>query len=423
MPTIPAEGSYSESEKRFIETSPPGLWPENQNSIFGQIRKVLTDEFQARRDEIQMLSQERFIPTSSQYLSLWEEVFGVAIAPTGKTNAQRQAILRACLQYGRFTRAQRNAIIEALLGPTVGVGDPAAFGPSGIPILTGIPLYGSPGSVTEKYRVYESQDDFTYQVWIDSGNVPDVDALTRELKRVTPAGISFTIDTSHAGTALINWALTMESLAPSGWWKLGADYNDYSGLNQHGTVTGAPAVIAAPGLISSAGSDGARDFSGTGQYVVITDTPRLDTTTYSFHAVVRADSLPASGGNTRRAYSGDLNSYIGIVNYTGDTHFVFGAGNAAATIWAVGTTSVVIGTIYNIVGTYDGTTARLYVNGVEEGSDTISAATLADEKVIGGRTTLHDQLWDGGIDEVAFFGRALTPEQVLYLSNSAKNIL
>jgi hypothetical protein len=427
MPVIPSEGAYTETELRFIESQPPGLWPENQNSIFGQFRKVLCDELQARRDEIDMFALERFTPTSTRYLSLWEEMLGAAIAPTGKSTAQRRAVLHARMSYGAFRRtghASRNDIIEQFVASTItGAGGMAAFSPSGIPFgAGGIPLYGAGGVVTDKYRVYEDLANFAYAVWIDSANVPDMNALTRELSRITPAGITLTFDTTKTGTALIDWGKTMLGLGPSGWWKLAADYNDYSGLAQHGTVTGAPTAIGSPGLVQSAGADAARDFSGAGQYVTIADSAPLNSGLSSVHAIVRPDTLPSSG-NYRRAYSGNANNFLGIANIAGNVRFVFRVHNGTVSGEAVGNTLPVAGTTYRLLGTYDGITVRLYVNGLLQGSTPLAGpAVVSGSKYIGASPSITE-LWDGGLDEVARFGYPLSADQALYLSKQANNVL
>jgi hypothetical protein len=422
MPVIPPEGVYTETELRFIETQPPGLWPENQDSNFGQLRKVLTDEIQARRDEIGMIAAERFPDTADRYLSLWEEMLGAAVNPSGKSEAQRRAVISSRLKYGAFTRPQRDKIIQEFLGTTTG-GAPAAFGPSGIPILTGIPLYGSPGAVANLYRVYENTGNFSYVVWIDAANVPDTISLTRELTRVTPAGISFSIDTSHTGTGLIDWGRTVLDLSPTGWWKLAADYNDYSGLAQHGTVVGAPTAITSPGLVLSAGADAARDFSGTAQYVTIVDSAPLRASMFSIHAIVRPDALPSSGARSV-IYAINGGNFLAIENVGGTTRFGLYTFDGTNSLAVVSATLPVVGTTYRVIGAFDGTKSHLFVNGVEEGTPQTHSVplSLAGAKAIGGFSG-GTSLWNGGLDEIIVLGYPLEAADALYLNKQATNIL
>lgn len=75
-------------------------------------------------------------------------------------------------------------------------------------------------------------------------------------------------------------------------------------------------------------------------------------------------------------------------------------------------------TWYHVVGTYDGTTIRLYVNGILQSTtgSMSSASYVPDENAIGsaGNTTTNNN-WDGKIDEVRIYDKALSPEEVLYL--------
>lgn len=71
------------------------------------------------------------------------------------------------------------------------------------------------------------------------------------------------------------------------------------------------------------------------------------------------------------------------------------------------------GAWYHVVATYDGTTARLYVNGVEgaNANPTGYVATKDSPLVLGARSDLAFA-WNGGIDEVAIYPTALSASDV-----------
>jgi len=71
---------------------------------------------------------------------------------------------------------------------------------------------------------------------------------------------------------------------------------------------------------------------------------------------------------------------------------------------------------YHIVGTYDGIKMRIYVNGVEKGSDNLSGNIAASSMNIGWGQ--DDRFWKGIIDEVRIYNRALSASEILERYNA-----
>ena len=176
-----------------MENSPPGLFPENQNSNFGFIiRKIFTDLVQDLIGQEDELYNERFVNSSTDYLDVWEQQMGVPIAPTTLTLAQRRLVVLNRIQVGPFTHARRAAIIESYITATFG--NPIMFSPAGISLPSaGVPFYTESGSLSSLYAVVENIAGFSYTVRLKNTLTVDMVGLTRELTRITPAGISFTI--------------------------------------------------------------------------------------------------------------------------------------------------------------------------------------------------------------------------------------
>jgi hypothetical protein len=112
-----------------------------------------------------------------------------------------------------------------------------------------------------------------------------------------------------------------------------------------------------------------------------------------------------------------LNKLVGNTYYLyiTDNKLVFGIrtpGGAYPFIEAIGL--VTTGAWQHVVGTFDGSTATLYHNGVkavEVGGCVCTIATSSSDLFIGALSaTLH--YFDGGLDEVALYNYALTPTQV-----------
>jgi hypothetical protein len=81
-----------------------------------------------------------------------------------------------------------------------------------------------------------------------------------------------------------------------------------------------------------------------------------------------------------------------------------------------GTTAVVANTWYHVVVTYDGVTLRLYINGVLEASE---ARTMdaSDGTIILGAGKSGNFPFQGAIDEVRFWTRALCKEEILHTTH------
>ena len=76
-------------------------------------------------------------------------------------------------------------------------------------------------------------------------------------------------------------------------------------------------------------------------------------------------------------------------------------------------TNMVAGTFYHVVVTFDGTTARVYVNGVllKSGAPTSYVPGVDGELTIGSRSD-GGFLWAGKADEVAFYGSVLPASEI-----------
>lgn len=190
QPLLPAPVAPSVIEQAYIQDSPAGLWPDNQDSNFGIHRKVFCDRLMDAATQLQLIFNEMFPTTSTQFIDKWEEQMGLPVNPPSRTLAQRQSAVTARRRRGAFTRTLRNTIIEGYIVATFGT--VPAFGTQGITIGTGIVFHsGASGDPKLLYRVVEDIPNFKYHVLIDNTIAVDFQSLNRELLRLTPAGISF----------------------------------------------------------------------------------------------------------------------------------------------------------------------------------------------------------------------------------------
>ncbi len=177
---------------------------------------------------------------------------------------------------------------------------------------------------------------------------------------------------------------------------------DASGRGHTGTISGA--------TWSPAGKYGSSlSFNGLNAMVTVADTVALDLTSMTLEAWVKPTTAPASGWRT-----------LILKESTGALAYSLYANDAAqrprielssglSTSGAAGLSTAWT----HVAGTHDGATLRLYVNGVQvssiasPGFVAVSTGALR----IGGNT-VWSEWFDGLIDEVRIYNRALTPIEI-----------
>lgn len=196
QPTIvPPSTPTGDAIVDFVESSPPGLLPENEDSNFGfVIRGVWAAKVEELIGQQDTLYGERFVSTSQQFLDEWERQAGTPTNPGGFNTQTRRAIIQGRIRKGPFTRTKRKEIIERYLAVTFAGGVPLTA--SGIPLTSaGVSLASTTGptNLSTIYKVVEDIPNFRYHVYILNAYTPSA-GLANELARITPSGISFDIN-------------------------------------------------------------------------------------------------------------------------------------------------------------------------------------------------------------------------------------
>lgn len=162
------------------------------------------------------------------------------------------------------------------------------------------------------------------------------------------------------------------------------------------------------------------DFDGTNDQAIAA-TPTNSYTAYSISAWVKADSV---SGNRTIATSridtvGNGDGML-IIVISGVPRLLVKVAASVGQIDA--TTTLSTGTWYHIVGTWDGTNYKIYVDGTLENTGSKSGTmTTATTLCLGAHrtaSTSYQEYWDGLIDEVGTFDVGLTADNVEYLYNS-----
>lgn len=217
-----------------------------------------------------------------------------------------------------------------------------------------------------------------------------------------------------------------------GWWPGNGNANDaIAGNNGQlgGDATFAAAVVAQGFKLD-----------GLGDYVEIPDSAALRPAHISVEAWVRFDTLDtpivsqfgALGlqyivfkKNSRifnfEAYALRKQRQNGIDRFGFSVADVNGFGGNSV---AYSTTSIIVGEFYHVVGTYDGTAVKLYVNGSLEGQAAVSVTVdYGTRPVFIGTSgeTVFDGKLNGIVDEASIYNRALSASEIatLYGAGSA----
>ena len=214
----------------------------------------------------------------------------------------------------------------------------------------------------------------------------------------SPKTIGVTLTVSPAATNLVGaWGFDETS---------GTTAVDASGRNNTGTLNG-PARSAAGKF------GGALSFDGINDWVTVPDADVLDLTTgMTMEAWVRPSAV---GAAWRTVMLKEQPNNLIYALYAGD-----GSGRPATDVFTTadrgfsGTTAMVLDAWTHLAATYDGTTQRLYVNGVQVATKATTGSIRASTGVlrIGGNGTWNDEWFAGLIDEVRLYNKALTAAQI-----------
>jgi hypothetical protein len=187
------------------------------------------------------------------------------------------------------------------------------------------------------------------------------------------------------------------------------------GTPNHGALAGGPAWI-------SGASAGALNFDGVDDKVTVPDAAALRLTTGMTIAFwYRKTAEP--GNWTRLVGKGESNSRnYGVWEHPGsaDGRILFQYFKSGPLSQSVpSTTHLVLNRWYHVACTWDGTTGRIYLDGVENGAGAMSGAPLtsADSLVFGSYGGTPNM--PGALDEVAIYNRALSAAEVAALMSAA----
>ncbi len=265
----------------------------------------------------------------------------------------------------------------------------------------------------------------SYQWSVNSTNIADATNASLTLANVQlnqAGGYSVVVSNAFGSTNSVTATLTVNPLPPcdppsSGlmnWWRAEGNAADSVGTN-NGTLNGTASFV--PGEVGQAFS-----FDGTSGFVSVPDAPSLD----SFTNAMTIELWMKSG------ILGNNADWKGMVTKGNVSWGVFAASsrNTAYTLFTgvnppdlYGTRNINDGQWHLVVATYDGSTIALYVDGTLDASEAATGQIAQDSfpMYIGGDAQPpfgHTYLFNGQIDEVSLYNRALSAPEIAAIYNA-----
>jgi hypothetical protein len=194
--------------------------------------------------------------------------------------------------------------------------------------------------------------------------------------------------------------------------------HDFSGNGNTGTLSGSTLPAWTSGKLGYG-----LTFNNSPSYVSVADASSLEPAAITVAAWVNPSSLPDWATVAMKTTSDSWNDGFGLAHYQGGNGINFFINNYS-TNEASGTLS--LNTWSYVVGTYDGSNIKLYINGVLVSSAAYSTLINNSSNVLrigsGTNNTGAAYPWIGALDEVRIYNRALTATEVagLYQSGLAK---
>ncbi|TME65579.1 MAG: DUF11 domain-containing protein, partial [Chloroflexi bacterium] len=200
---------------------------------------------------------------------------------------------------------------------------------------------------------------------------------------------------------------------PSGFWRVGDPAGSATAADASGNgLVGAVDPGVALGQAGALSGDTAATFNGSGATITVAASPRLElTSAVSVEAWVRPTAAGQNGGIFEKTVNGWVNSQYMLFLEAGVAKFR--VRTASGALLPVNGPTLPLNTWTHLVGTLDGTTLRLYVNGALAASATAQGPLASGSgPAFIGRLGQNLYPFQGSLDEVAVFPVALSADRV-----------
>jgi len=156
------------------------------------------------------------------------------------------------------------------------------------------------------------------------------------------------------------------------------------------------------------------NFNGSPNYVLINNSNELNPGNITLSSWVKWNIDPGTGSPWATIVNKDGDNHYRLQHNSDNTAFEFGVRTVNGGRHVTGTTIPQQGVWYFVVGTYDGSFLKIYVNGILEGTTSLSGNLLISNTDVNiGRRVSGDRYFNGQIDEVRIYNRALNSEEIV----------
>lgn len=194
--------------------------------------------------------------------------------------------------------------------------------------------------------------------------------------------------------------LHLDASAPSSYPTTGTTWSDISGQSNNGTLTNGPTF--------NSGNGGSISFDGTDDYIGCGTGINHGTGAFTYEAWVNTDSITGGYGwiMGKAGFNMGLNRYNNVAQF-----FLYDSSN---NLYAESVYILSIGTWWHIVGAFDGSVIRLYVNGSQYGTgETVGTArNYGAGDLYLATPNASNLFWAGKIASAKVYNRALAIAEV-----------
>ena len=237
-----------------------------------------------------------------------------------------------------------------------------------------------------------------------------------QLRWITPSSGTYTaIPNANLYTCVQSFAsntglVAYYQLEGPTWTGAAGEVRDSSGNNLNGTTVRINTTTSYPTAAAAKVCNGA--FTNGSNYFRIADGPLMDLTdAMSITAWIRLTSLSTE---LRSIFSKDEN-YEFHINNSRQVYWWWNNSNGTARSFVSPANSITLGTWHHIGVVYSSTRQSIYIDGVERAFTTYANEILMtnnDPMEIGADQGINDRIWNGAIDEIKLYDRALSGAEV-----------